>query len=176
MTTFELARVQNFIAGLEERMAACENGEGMQCATLDAALSYHAKVCCDFIAEVKQWGQAVFAGRETFNPEVETQLKDAGMRLYLRANVLLAHAHVAEGPCYLLVGQPRLQNALSELYRLLSGWVTPSLAIAPSARRTKPLGNDKVTLMRERLAALRPLPPDWQPDDPTQRKLYKMGK
>ena len=40
-----------------------------------------------------------------------------------------------EGPCYILEGRQTLQSALWDLDRLLRGWVTPKLAVGPSARR-----------------------------------------
>ena len=71
MTTFDLVEVRTFTAGLESRMNGCQNGEGLQCATLDAALRHHASLCCEFTNRVKSWGREVFAGRVAFDPEVE---------------------------------------------------------------------------------------------------------
>ncbi len=40
MTSFDLAEVRRYITDLEARLDRCDNGEGMGCANLDAALRY----------------------------------------------------------------------------------------------------------------------------------------
>jgi hypothetical protein len=173
MTTFELAEVRSFAADLDAQMDRCDNGEGMECATLDAALQRYADVCCKFRDGVRQWGRAVFAGQVPFEPEVEQAWHIEGHRLYLRAMRMWTHGQKSEGQCYILEGRIFLQAALWDLYRLLTGWVTPKLAVGPSARR-KSLPNspaaDEVLL---KVASLPPLPTDWQPDDMSQRALYR---
>ena len=61
MTTFNLVEVRAFAADLDNRMTQCQNGEGTECATLDAVLCHHAKLCCEFTDRVKQWGREIFA-------------------------------------------------------------------------------------------------------------------
>ncbi len=174
MQTFDLVEVRGFVADLDARMGRCQNGEGMECATIDAALRHHAVLCCEFIAGVRQWGREVFAGRVAFDPEVEKAWRTEGSRLYSRALDMHTHGKEAEVPCYTLEGQNVLLPALWELYRLLKGWVTPKLAVGPSARQGLTLDPQAAEEIRLKVALLPPLPADWQPDDPQQRSMYRM--
>jgi hypothetical protein len=63
MTAFDLATVRTFTADLETRRNRCDNGEGMECASLDDALRHYASLCCEFRESARQWGRSVFAGR-----------------------------------------------------------------------------------------------------------------
>jgi hypothetical protein len=90
MTTFDLVEVRTFATDLNARMTRCDNGEGIECATLDDTLRHYATLCCEFREGVRQWGRAVFAGRVAFDPEVERVWIDEGVRLYSRAVGLLA--------------------------------------------------------------------------------------
>jgi hypothetical protein len=176
MTTFDLAEVRGFAADLDARMNRCDNGEGMECANLDDTLRHYATLCCEFREGVRQWGRAVFAGRVAFDPEVERVWLDEGCRLYSRAVETLAYGQKAEaeGPCYLLDGQAVLQAALWDLYQLLEGWVTPKLAVGPSARQGLALTPAAAEEARRRIDSLPPLPADWQPADPRQQRQFKM--
>jgi hypothetical protein len=173
MTTFDLAEVRGFAADLDAQMDRCDNGEGMECATLDAALSRYADLCCGFRDAVRQWGRAVFAGRVAFDPEVERAWQDEAVRLYYRARGMLQQAQESEGQCYTLEGRTFLQAALWNLYRLLTGWVTPKLAVGPSARRESAPNSVAIDEVRRRVASLPPLPSSWQPDHQSQRKRYR---
>jgi len=172
MTTFDLPEVRGFVADLDARMARCQNNDGRECSTLDAALTYHAKICREFIEGVRRWGRAVFAGRVALDPEVEAVWLTEGWRLYGRATGMYAIGQESEESCYVLEGRHVLSTALWGLYRLLKGWVTPGLAVGPSARRGLALDAQAAEEALRRLEALPPLPADWQPDDPTQRALY----
>jgi hypothetical protein len=175
MTTFDLAEVRTFAASLDARMERCDNGEGMECATLDATLRHYAALCCEFREGVRQWGRAVFAGRVAFDPEVERVLRSEGWRLCDRAVELLVSGDRAEVPCYVLDGQVILRSALWDLYHLLNGWVTPKLSVGPAARQAATLASDPAAIAeaRARIASLPPLPADWQPDDPRQQRRYR---
>jgi len=174
MTTFDLVEVRGFAADLDARMTRCQNGEGMECATLDAALRHHASLCCEFTDKVRLWGREVFAGRVAFDPEVESVWLIEGSRLYTRAMEMCAHSQGAGAPCYILEGQDVLLRALWGLYRLLKGWVTPKLAVGPSARQGLVLDPAAAEEARRRVASLPPLPADWKPDDPQQQAMYRM--
>ncbi len=176
MATFSLTEVQEHVASLGERMIRCQNGEGTECATIDAVLKHHANLCCEFIDLVRQWGRDVFAGREPFDPDVEKLWRDEGSRLFLRAMELLAAGSTAEGSCYVLEGQQALRSALWGLLRILDGWITPKLAVGPSARAG--LASDQATVAeaRRRIDSLPPLPGDWKPDDPKQQAMYRLLK
>jgi hypothetical protein len=174
MTTFDLAEVREFAASLDARMARCQNGEGMECATLEVALQFHANLCCEFSDRVRQWGREVFAGRVEFDPEVEVIWLAEGARLHSRAMDMLALSRGAETPCYILEGQRVLLPALWNLHRLLKGWVTPKLAVGPSARQGLTPDHPQAEEARRRVAALPALPADWKPDDPQQQAMYRM--
>jgi hypothetical protein len=173
MTTFDLTEVRAFAADLDARMDRCDNGEGMECATLDASLSRYAELCCAYINEVRQWGRAVFTGQVEFDREVERVLLDEGSRLQSRAKALCARGQRAEGPCYVIEGHRSLQAALWELDRLLRPWVTPARAIGPLARQGLTLDDPVAEEASRRVASLPPLPEDWQPSDPRLRAMYR---
>ena len=46
--------MRSFTADLENRLTRCDNGEGMECATLDAALQHYTESCCRFAEEVRR--------------------------------------------------------------------------------------------------------------------------
>lgn len=173
MTTFDLAELRGFAADLDARMNRCDNGEGMECASLDDALRHYASLCCEYRERVRQWGRAVFTGRVAFDPDVESLWLDEGLKLYSRAVGLLAYGQSAEVPCYILDGQAVLRSALWELSQILSHWVTPKLAVGPSARQGLAATPTTAEEIRRRIAALPPLPADWQPADPVQQAQLK---
>lgn len=174
MTTFDLPEIRGFTANLVARLNQCDNGERMQCATLDAALRHYAALCCEYRDGVRQWGQAIFAGRAAFDPDVERVLRDEGGRLYARAVELLGRGRKAEGACYALDGDAVLRAELWELRRLLDGWVTPKLSVGPAARRGLALTPEAAAEAKRRVEALPPLPADWQPADPRQQRLKRL--
>jgi hypothetical protein len=173
MTTFDLAEVREFAAELDARMDRCDNGEGMECATLDSALSRYADICCEFREEVREWARAVFTGRVDYCLEVERAWLHEGYLLLNRATAMWSHGQNSEGQCFILEGRIFLQAALWGLYRLLSGWVTPKLAVSPLARRVPVSSSLDIDEIHKRIAALPPLPANWQPDHPSQRALYR---
>jgi hypothetical protein len=173
MTTFDLDEVRAFAASIDDQMNRCDNNEGMECATLDAALTRYAELCCKFRDEVRRWGRAVFAGSVQFDPKVEGAWLDEGLRLYKRAMATWANAQTSEGPCYILEGRVVLQAALWDMYRLLTGWVTPRLAVGPSARRACMPNSAATDEAKQRVSSLPPLPVRWQPDDLSQRTRYR---
>lgn len=174
MTTFDLAGVRAFVSDVDARLDRCDNGEGLMCANLDDTLRHYARVCCEYREAVRHWGREVFAGRAAFDPEVETELLAHGEALYHRAQNLFAYGEeMADGPCYALEGRATLRAALLGVYELLTKWVTPALSVGPSARGALVLAPEVVAAMRARLAALPPLPADWQPADARQRRQFK---
>jgi hypothetical protein len=173
MTTFDLAEVRKFATELNSRMDQCDNGEGMECATLDAVLRYYARTCCQFREEVRRWGREVFAGRVAFDPAVEKLWLEEGIRLISRASAMYDHGEKAEGPCHTLEGQRDLGAALYDFYQLLTGWVTPKRGVGPSARHGLPLDSATAERVSQRIAFLPPLPANWQPNDLKQRAVYR---
>lgn len=175
MTTFDLAEVRGFAADLDARMDRCDNGEGMACARWEDALKHYAALCCEFRLRVREWGRAVFVGRVPLDPEVDRVLREEGRRLYARASEMAVRGQQAEAevPCFILDERGALRAALWDLHRLLSPWVTPGLAVGPSARHEPVTDPAEIARARERLDALPPLPADWQPTDPRLQQQFR---
>jgi len=173
MTTFDLSEVRRFAADLDARMNRCDNGEGMECATLDDSLLHYAALCWEFREGVRQWGRAVFSGRVKFDPEVEIVLIGEGTRLYKRADERFAYSRQEEADCFSLDNTTRLGAALKTLSQLLNPWITPKLAVGPSARQELSLTPSVAEEVRRRIEALPPLPVEWQPVDPKQQTQFK---
>jgi hypothetical protein len=173
MTTFDLADVRRFTADLDARMDQCDNGEGMECANLDGTLRLYAALCCEFREQIRRWSSAVFAGQVAFDPEVERTLLDKGYRLLERASDLWSYGQARQGDCFELEAGAPLGSAIWRLERSLDNWVTPKLAVAPLARLGVALTPEATEEARRRIAALPPLPADWQPTDPRQRARLK---
>ncbi len=173
MTTFDLSAVREFTADLAAQMDRCDNGEGMECATLDGALYHYGEFCFTLSYEIRRWGLEVFAGRVEFDPEVENLWREKGRRVYSRALQMRAIGEKAEVPCYSLDGQRFLEAALWDLHRLLKGWVTPKRAVGPSARLGLDLDPAAAEEAKRRIDSLPHLPADWQPDEQGQREMYR---
>ncbi|HEX4793707.1 MAG TPA: hypothetical protein VH370_07950 [Humisphaera sp.] len=172
MTTFDFNQVRDFAAGVNAELDQCENGEGAQCRTIDATLSYCAERCGKFIEEVRKWGRDVFAGRVAFDPAAEQLWKAELSQLYLRAINLLTLGNQAEQSCFVLDGKRKLESSLWNVHQLLDGWVTPKLSVGPSARQ-KVVFTDAD---RRRIESLPSLPADWTPDDPHQAAQLRRFK
>ena len=175
MTTFDLAEVQVFAADLNTGMDRCDSGEGTGCSTLDDTLAFYAQLCRDFCGQIQRWADAVFSGRSKFDAEVERVLRAEGSRLYARALDISRYGRQMAAKSSL----PReshvaLHEALLDLDRLLKGWVTPRLAVGPSAKQWRyPVDPSVIEEGRQRIAELPPLPADWEPHDPRLRALYR---
>ena len=96
-----------------------------------------------------------------------------GGDLFSRAMQLWEIGRSAEVPCWDLSGQSRLEAALWNLHQLRDGWVTPKLAVGPSARQGYPGSAAEQKALRQKIAALPPLPANWTPDDQRQSLLFK---
>lgn len=175
MTTFEFAAVRGFADDLNARLSRCDNGEGMECATLDDSFRHYATVCRELRENIRRWGRAVFAGRVAFDPEVERVWLTEAKALSNRAVLLLSDGRRAgDNCCWALDGRVALQAALYELNDLITDWVTPQRSVGPAARLGLPLDPAAAEEAQRRLDALPPLPSDWQPADPVQRA--RLGK
>jgi hypothetical protein len=173
MTRFDLAEVRDFTAGIGTRIDRCLAGAGTECAPMDAALRHFADLCREFCDQVRRWGDAVFSGRVEFDPEVERILKEEGWRLHSRVTEARDRAETNGMRHDSLSGQNALQAAFSELDRLLNRWVTPKLAVGPSATRWKYPHQAATEEEIRQVAALPPLPADWEPIDPDQRERFR---
>lgn len=170
MTTFAINDIRRFTAEITSKLDACDNGEGLECATLDQSLDRYARSCCEFLACVREWAQKVFSGELPHDPQAEREWREEGLRLYLRAFAMWQRGASAEVPCYDLPGHGRLQASLWQLYRLLTEWVSPKLSVGPSARNKIEFDAAEVAT---RLAELPPLPENWEPEDQSQRAMYR---
>ena len=150
-----------------------DNGEGIECATLDAALLHYADTCYQFRNAVRQWKRAVFRGRSEYDPVFNRSLRCVGNRLRARAAEMLRLGQQFDGKCDPLQGQTKLQNAVRDLDKLLTGWVTPKLAVSPAPRRWSMPDSGSTDESRRAIAALPPLPADWEPDDPDQQARFR---
>ncbi len=173
MTTFDIAEVLNFTADIDARLKQCDNGEGMDCWSLDGSLRFYATLCREFRAGVRAWGRAVFGGYVEFDPEVEKIVLRDCKRLLALATAKAAHAEAMEFGCYTLDGRTTLQSALWDLSRLMNGWVTPGLSVSPGPRVRLHHTPEQLEAIRLRLAAMPSLPADWLPDDPVQRREFQ---
>lgn len=177
MPTFDLTELRDFAHALDADLDRCDNGEGIQCETLDLRLRHYAKICCQFQERVRKWGREVFAGRVAFDPEAERLYTEKGVQLCARAQELITSAEEAEEddelPCFVLDGKAALKSALWDLERLIFRWVRPKLSVGPSARLGVPADPAAMAKIREQLQSLPPLPSDWQPDDPRQRRRFR---
>ncbi len=153
MITFDLAEVSNFTADIDARMDR----------TLDGTLRHYAELCHEFRDGIRRWGRAVFSGRVEFNPDVERVWLKDGRRLYSRAKDIYASGLKSTGPRESLENLAALETALGDLDRLLTGWVTPRLAVGPSARRR--LKPDQAAT-EEELQRVASLNANRRPDDP----------
>lgn len=167
MTTFDFNQVREFADGINARLDECENGEGMQCYSLDATMTFCAERCCEFAVELRKWGRGVFSGKVAFDEVAEQLWKAELLRLYRRGLSLFEQGRQAEDVCFVLEGQSKLAVSLFTLHKLLSPWVTPKLAVGPSPRQGY-LGDRFFNEAKEQLSTLPPLPSEWKPVDPSQ--------
>lgn len=169
MTTFDLAEVSDYAADLEARRVRCDNGEGMECANLDAELLHYTGLCREYLVNCRDWYRGVFSGRLRCEPAVERVWREYGQRLLNGSAEKLRRAEADDGVCYIVSGQSRFADVVRELERFVSNWVTPTLAVAPSARRKLNLTDAEIAEVRRRLDDMPPVPADWQPRDVTLR-------
>jgi len=173
MQEYGVNEVRQFAAEMKNRMDSCDNGEGLECATLDGTLKNYATLCCEFRDKVREWGKEVFAGHVAFDPEVERILYCEGWEIFARARQLAQEARDAELPCYELDAQVVLESVLWHLHLLLDNWVTPRLAVGPGARQGLSFDEEKRAETSRRVEALKPLPRDWRPSDRKLRARFE---
>jgi len=173
MPNFDLVEVENFVADLEARITRCENGEGMECTTIDELIRHHGMVCFEFIDRVRAWANGIFSGQIAFDEEVERLWKTEGARLLSRAKEMYDRGKRAEEECYILDGRSCIMWAGCELAVLLEGWISPKLAIGPAARHNPVLPTSAALEAESKIASLPPLPADWVPADPKQEAWYR---
>ena len=169
MTTFDFKQVREFADGLNDKLDRCDNGEGNECATIENALRLYAACCCDFQMKLRQWARDVFAGRVAFDSTTEQTWRAELGRLYDRALKLTELVAQIEVKCYRLDEQCALESAIWNLGRLRDNWVTPKLAVSPSARQQ--ISPTADTCLR--IASLPALPKDWEPSNADQRSLFR---
>lgn len=171
MMTYDVDGIQQFTANLSAKIAGCENGEGMECATLDAALSRHADICCEFVTAVREWAHDVFTGKIPFDPEAERVWREQGEKLYYSLLEWVELGKAAEAPCYQLDGGSVILWPVSDLAQILKNWVSPRLAVSPAARHLP--GVEEIEGARNRLETLPALPAEWRPENRQQAAMFR---
>lgn len=172
MTTFDAQQVDEYASAVNAELDRCDHGEGSECATLEAFLSKYAGACCEFVTRIQAWADDVFAGRVAYNEQAEQSWRLELTKLRNRARSLADYAHQAEVKCHSLDEEKRLDISIHVMDWFLDHWVTPKLAVGPSARRK--LRPEVIEAARQRVASLKPLPSDWRPYNEGQRKMYDM--
>jgi hypothetical protein len=171
MATLDLAAVSRFTADLNERQRRCDNGEGMECSTLENSINHYVQLCEELQNGVVRWAHAVFSGEVPLDPAVETLLVQETRILIGHAKRVAERGRTFEGPCFVIEGLDRLYRRIQFLEGLLSHWVTPQLAVGPASRTTLP--EETQRQITERLAKLQPLPSDWRPADREQAAFFR---
>lgn len=167
MKTLDYSRVRTFSDGLNGKLDQCDHGEVGESAAADRKMRVYADACCEFVNAVCGWGADVFCGRVAFDRTTEQMWRAELERLLSRANTLAELGFRSGGPCRSPDEEDRLQAAIWKLHRLRDNWVSPSPAVAPSARNL--LSDAVAAAARERIAKLPPLPADWTPSDDSQK-------
>jgi hypothetical protein len=176
MTTFELDEVRSFAANLDAQMDRCDNGEGIECATIDATLAHYTEVCRRFCCEVRLWARSVFTGRTQYQAEVEKAFTDAGFELFVRAKEMSWHGERLIPECFEFSGGNDLKSVLWMMEALLDDWITPKLAVGPAARRPFDADSEVDERSKSAIDLLPPLPPDWEPTDQKLRVLFQKAQ
>jgi hypothetical protein len=132
--TLDLPAVRRFTDDLNHRLRRCDTGEGLECATLEQSIEYHARLCTELRSYVKQWARAVFIGEVSFDSSVERLLTEELRRLLQRAEQVAARGRAMDGECYQLQGLNELHSHIADFHFLLENWVSPRLAVSPAPR------------------------------------------
>jgi len=170
LATYDLSAVRQFVTSLNDRRAGC-NGEGMFCSDLDESLGCHVTVCKDLVDTVRHWAKMVYHGLIGFDPEVERVFKAELRRALDDTTPAVKHGRQVVNECFDLERLDELEWYASQIDTMLGNWVSPQRSVAPGPR-TLP-GDEADREIRERVAALAPLPPDWRPTDPRHVRLLE---
>ena len=122
---------------LRARLEECEKEDagGVKCHDIEDRLICCSEQCREFSKKVREWGEDVFCGRVEFDDSANRRF-EAELRIFLqKALLLLSEADQYHGPCDGFPTLYELQDAISEMNELLHPWVTPELAVSPSARQ-----------------------------------------
>jgi hypothetical protein len=172
--TFDLAEVCEFLTDLSARMPdLSEPMEGMSGARMDGVLRRYAELCQEFCGHVREWGRAVFSGRAKFDPEVEQAWREGGSEVRTQAMRACRCGQIAEEEYYTLDGLRILRAAIDEMDQLLQGWVTPRLAVGPSAKRWRYPDQAATEEERRRVASLLATPADRELNGSGQQGLHQ---
>jgi hypothetical protein len=178
MTTYDFEQVKEYANNLSAALKVCEEGEALYCYNLDNTLKCAADNYFKFANEIRKWAADVFFGRVAFDPASEQLWKAELVNFYGRANRLLSNGSAAidEHGCDTLDGSTKLKIALWNMAQLLNPWITPSLAVGPSARQ--PYTTDAATIEadKQKLALLPKLPVDWEPYGVQQSRMFQKIK
>ncbi len=158
MPTSEPAAVRSFLADLDARMAAGRDGDDPDRPLIDADLRDQAAICLEFREAARRWARDVFAGRVAFDGEVERAWIAEGRRLLAQAMKTWQRGLRTVVPGGAEEELASLHLAIDDLDQFLRAWVTPQLAVGPSARVKLDLSDEEVQAVRRKLADLPPPP------------------
>lgn len=175
MITCDYDQVKEKVDSLESKLDACEDGEAQYCYNLDNTLACSADHCFKLVEDIRQWSNDVFSGRVIFDPAAEKLWKASLENFYQRGTRLLSNGYAAsdEHGCDALNGANKLRIALFEMQQLMHPWITPTLAVGPSARQAYPPDPARLEEGRKKLASLSPLPSDWKPYNKQQATMIQ---
>lgn len=164
VTTYNAGDVRHFVSNLNDQFCQCQNGEGMECATLDTKLCHLTLLCSDFMEGLRNWGRDIFARRAEYDSSVEEAWLVGGRQLLRSARRIWGDAKAVEVECYVLESQELLVLAIFEMEQLLNHWVSPKPSVGPSARLGSNLSQSVVDEARRRIESLPLLPAEWRAD------------
>ena len=169
MTIVDYNQVREYSEGIIAKLDSCENRDGIECAAIDSTMKNCAKYYCEFLGKLGEWGRDIFYGRVAYDAAAEAFWKAQLVHFVERAETLLNHGIEAEDDCNFLEGRNSLAWAVYRLQYVMNYWVTPKIAVGPSARQ-KPFSDAKlVEQIRNRVNGLPQLSADWTPDNPRQK-------
>lgn len=171
LATLDFVGVRRFTDDMNANLLRCDNGEGMECNTLEKSIETYVRLCKTLRECVNRWAMAVFAGDVAFDARVGELLRDETKALLARAGKVAERGRTLEGPCYFFEGLNALHRHMQDLQDLLREWVSPRLAVGPAPRVKIP--EETRRLIAERLLELQPLPSDWTPTDPEQLAFFR---
>jgi len=173
--TCDYSEVKEMTDKLAAELDECESGEALYCYNLDRSLTCSADKYLRFSQDVRKWAEGVFNGSVVFDQAAEALWQATLADFLQRATRMLSNAYAASGEhgCDTMDGTNKLKLALFQMHQLLHPWITPKLAVGPSARQPYTTDPAKLEEGRKKLASLSPLPPDWKPYNSQQAAMIK---
>lgn len=174
LTAFDLSSVKQFVGQLRDQRNGCGNDESSFCSDLDESLACHVRVYEGLRQGVNAWAEAVFSGREPFNPDVENAFKNELKGFLGDAKPMAKYGRSVVTECYRLDRLEALEEAVADVGYLIQHWVSPRISIAPSGRVT--IASEVAKHIASRANEMPQLPAGWLPSDPKKANIFKGSK